>query len=94
MHTVTTPRFLFSALFFLAVVTTPAIAAPEILEFDGGWYKQPFKPAGVVYIVDSIGRTCFAATSTGMTQVTCKSLKRRPEWAAIITWERKVKSTY
>lgn len=94
MHIVKKPRFLYSALLALLVVAGPASAAPEILELGDGWYKQRFKSAGVVYIVDSIGRTCFAAVSTGMTQVTCKSLKRRPEWAAIITWEKKVKSTY
>lgn len=81
----------------LTSITFSAFAAdgpPEVKEYDDGWYKQHFESAGVVYLVDKIGRNCYAATRVGMTEIACRSLKRRPEWAAVISWERKVKSSY
>ena len=67
-------------------------APPEVKSFDDGWYTQRFKTVGIAYLVDSIGRSCYAVTATGMSEINCRSLKRREEWEAIITWERKAKS--
>ena len=95
MHSVANPRIHLCALLALMILSLPVFGGPpEVKKHDDGWYKQRFKSVGIAYLVDSIGRSCYAATSGGMTEITCRSLKRRPEWAAIIKWERKIKTNY
>ena len=95
MRPLVKPRVIVSIL--LASMTFTGLAAdgpPEVKEYENGWYKQRFEKAGVAYLVDKIGRTCFAATKVGMAEIPCRTLKRRAEWAAVISWEKAVKSSY
>ena len=77
----------------LAPLPTTADTPPEVTKLDGGWYKQRFK-SGVAYLADTVGQGCFASTSAGITEISCKLLKRRAEWDAIIQWVKPVKSKY
>lgn len=68
----------------------PAAAAQtedtaKIRKFEGGFYKQQFKSAGVTYIVDTHAQVCFLSErGGGMALISCKALKRRPEWAKVL----------
>ena len=94
MRTVATSRLVLSFGLALTLISRAVIGAPpEIIKHNDGWYKQRFKSVGVAYLADTIGRTCYSVTSGGMTEIYCKTLKRRPEWSAIITWERRIKSS-
>ncbi|MFT3707402.1 MAG: hypothetical protein QM817_07010 [Archangium sp.] len=72
----------------VGLLAVPSLAAPSELGY-GIWvetYKVKF-----TYVVDTVAQLCFAGTQgsqgpTGLTEVDCSALKRRPEWASIITW--------
>ena len=38
------------------------------------------------YVVDTVIQLCYF-TNNGATVIPCKSLKKRPEWTPVITWE-------
>ncbi len=40
------------------------------------------------YMVDTIAQLCYFTRTQATMNVPCKSLKKRPEWASIITWEK------
>ena len=95
MPTPAISRIVLCVVLALTMVSRVVSAAPpEITQHKDGWYKQRFKSAGVAYLADTISRACFAVTSGGMTEMNCKSLKRRPEWDAIISWEKRFKAPY
>ena len=59
-----------------------AFATPKEAGY-GIWQEQ--YNGNFMYRVDTVTKLCFAV-STGMTSVDCAKVKRRPEWAPIITW--------
>lgn len=85
-------------LFVLAVVlSSPVIAGKttaeknlEVKQHSDGTYSNAL-PTGITYHVDTIAQLCFvrqvSQDHSNPVPIPCKNLKRRPEWAAIITWE-------
>lgn len=46
----------------------------------------------LVYLVDSQAEMCFASYGgQGLTSISYSSLKKRPEWSSVITWDDEVK---
>ena len=74
-----------------AVLVKAQGAAPTVHALESGWYKQYFKATRVTYLVDTISRLCYAVTASGVTQINCRQLKRRPEWANVVSWGSKIK---
>jgi len=84
-------------LFFAGVQGVAAQSAnPAVKAVKGGWFRQDFKGVGVSYLVDPLAHACYIMRRAGgVSQISCRGLKRRQEWASIITWtfaarERKI----
>ena len=68
---------------------------PEVQKLENGFYISRVDGGSISalfdYIVDSTAGICFIARYFGDTSnlevVSCESLKKRPEWARIITWK-------
>jgi hypothetical protein len=82
-------------LFLLALAVVPGAYAadklPPITRFANGVYVGERLPGNIVYTVDAIAGICYATLhkldGTSSVLIPCQSLKKRPEWATIITWE-------
>ena len=61
---------------------------------DGVWvmrYDMKRIDKKFYYTVDTVAQLCFSflrlGTGTGLTEVQCSALKKRPEWHGIIIWD-------
>lgn len=81
--------------FLLALVVLPGAYAadkvPPVSKFANGVYVGERLLGNIVYTVDAIAGLCYAtlykSDGTSSVLIPCPSLKKRPEWATIITWE-------
>ncbi|NOS87412.1 MAG: hypothetical protein HOP34_02515 [Methylococcaceae bacterium] len=59
----------------------------EVSKYSNGWYSSKISDdLGGDYFVDTKTQLCFIGW-LGYTIIPCSSLKKRPEWKDIITWE-------
>lgn len=59
----------------------------EVRKFSNGWYHSKLSDdLPGAYDVDTKTQLCFIAWAD-YTIIPCSSLKKRPEWKDIITWE-------
>ena len=67
----------------------PADKFPSVTKFANGVYVGERLLGNIVYTVDSIAGICYATLykldGTSSVLIPCQSLKKRPEWATIIT---------
>ncbi|WP_295449319.1 hypothetical protein [uncultured Thiodictyon sp.] len=79
----------------LILVIAPGVYAadklPPVSKFANGVYVGERLLGNIVYTVDAIAGICYATLykldGTSSVLIPCQSLKKRPEWATIITWE-------
>ena len=79
---------------FILALAPGAYAAeklPPVSKFANGVYVGERLLGNIVYTVDSVAGICYATLykldGTSSVLIPCPSLKKRPEWATIITWE-------
>jgi len=78
----------------LALGLTPSAYAASGVEVDkednGIYVSENLDTERMYYVVDTVAQLCFlkiASTVEPAVLVPCKNLKKRPEWAKIITWD-------
>jgi len=78
------------SLLMFASTTSFASDQPDVKKLDHGVYWSVVA-ASYVYYVDTVAQLCFVAdahnTSSALSAIPCKNVKKRPEWAQIINWE-------
>lgn len=85
---------LFSLFFFLLFASASSFA--KVKQSKDHFWREEYDVKGtglaLVYLVDSQTEMCFASYGgQGLTSVSCSSLKKRPEWSGIITWDDDIK---
>jgi hypothetical protein len=71
------------------ILSAPTYAKEKIKKEKDGFYRQAFVGDELNYVVDTEAQICFAHKPGGVGYFTipCSNLKKRSDWAQIITWE-------
>ena len=74
----------------LCTFSAAAFAKPDVKPLDDGVYWS-LVAKEFNYYVDTVAQLCYVVDAgnkpSSLTVIPCKNLKKRPEWAAVITWE-------
>ena len=83
-------RVMFLAPLIAGLFSVPTYAG-NIEKHDDGTYQQQIEldSGHFQYIADRLTEQCFISRS-GITEISCSKLAKRPEWRNVLTWVKKI----